>query len=46
MAAIQEATSADDLADRLEAAGVDVALDPIELARDNRERLRRVLIRL
>jgi hypothetical protein len=46
MAAIQEATSADDLADRLEAVGVDVALDPIELARDNRERLRRVLIRL
>jgi hypothetical protein len=38
--AVRGATSADDLADRLAAIGVDVKLDPIHLARDNRERLR------
>jgi hypothetical protein len=46
MAAVRDATSAGDLADRLAAAGVDVGLDPIQLARDNRERLRHALIRL
>ena len=46
MAAVQDAISADDLAHRLAAAGVNVELDPIDLARGNRERLRHALHRL
>jgi hypothetical protein len=46
IAAFRDAASKGELIDRLAAAGVDVTFDPIQAARDNRERLRRALIQL
>lgn len=43
---VRDAWSAEDLADRLTGAGVDVGSDPIQLARDNRDKLRQALVRL
>jgi|GEM_PF-1170398 len=44
--AVREAFSVDELIDRLVAAGINVTLDPIQAARDNRELLRQSLMRL
>lgn len=45
-AAVRESANTDELIDRLAAAGVGVEFDPIEAARNNRERLRHALMRL
>ncbi|MET4317938.1 hypothetical protein [Bradyrhizobium sp. RT5a] len=46
LASVRDAWSAENLANRLTGAGVDVGLDPIQLARDNRDKLRQALVRL
>lgn len=46
LASVRDAWSAENLADRLAAAGVDIGLDPIQVARDNRDKLRQALVRL
>jgi hypothetical protein len=46
LASVRDAWSAEILADRLAATGVDVGLDPIQVARDNRDKLRQTLVRL
>lgn len=46
IAAIRAAVSTEGLTDQLAATGVDVELDPLVVARDNRERLRHALVRL
>ena len=46
IAAVRAAVSAKELIDGLVATGVDVDLDPIQAARDNREMLRNALMRL
>jgi hypothetical protein len=45
LTAVRMAASTEDLIDRLTATGVDVELDPIQVARDNREKLRHALLR-
>lgn len=44
--AVRAAFSVEDMINRLEDAGIDVTLDPIQAARDNREQLRQSLMRL
>lgn len=46
IAAVRESATMEELIDRLTASGVDVGFDPIEASRDNREKLRRALLRL
>ncbi|HHO2171155.1 TPA: sacsin N-terminal ATP-binding-like domain-containing protein [Aeromonas hydrophila] len=44
--AVRESLSVEDLIDRLVVVGIDVTLDPLQAARDNRELLRQSLMRL
>ena len=46
LTSVRDASSAENLADRLAAAGLNVGLDPIQVARDNRDKLWQTLIRL